>query len=266
MPRENLMPIVTGSQGERRRGPRQRLSRNQLPRPPRSKGRRHVPVSPPKPSPATRWASRGSRTPLAEKGVDVIDDSHGFYHVSGHANRPRPRGHCMTSLRPQIVIPITGEYRHLREHANWPCPRARPGFIAANCSDGGTVGKMRRGSSTMSRCRKPYPRRGRLVGALDGVIRDLDEACARTSLGGGGVDRRRRRLAAGRQLGAAARSPRGDERRVDLAEMIEDELAEAMPRFSTSRTVGDGTASWERRCAASTGRYASPRSASKSPK
>ena len=28
---------------------------------------------------------------LSEKGVQVIDDSDGHYHVSGHANRPGPR-------------------------------------------------------------------------------------------------------------------------------------------------------------------------------
>ena len=52
----------------------------------------------------------------SEMGVDVVDDHGGLYHVSGHANRPDLEA-VHDLLRPQIILPMHGEHRHLREHA-----------------------------------------------------------------------------------------------------------------------------------------------------
>jgi ribonuclease J len=60
---------------------------------------------------------------LAEKGVLIADDDSGFYHVSGHANRPDLEA-MHDILRPQIVVPNHGEYRHLASMRDWRCPRA----------------------------------------------------------------------------------------------------------------------------------------------
>ena len=44
-----------------------------------------------------------------------MDHSNGTYHVSGHANRPDlQRMHEIT--KPQCIIPMHGEHRHLRAH------------------------------------------------------------------------------------------------------------------------------------------------------
>ena len=48
-------------------------------------------------------------------GVDVVDDSAGRYHVSGHANRPDLEA-MHDIVNPQMVVPMHGEHRHLREH------------------------------------------------------------------------------------------------------------------------------------------------------
>ena len=53
---------------------------------------------------------------LVRRGVEVIEDVEGLYHVSGHANEPDlTRIHKL--VNPDVLIPMHGEYRHLREHA-----------------------------------------------------------------------------------------------------------------------------------------------------
>ena len=52
---------------------------------------------------------------LSEMGVDIVDDSSGLHHVSGHANRPDLEL-LHKLIKPRIVVPLHGEHRHLREH------------------------------------------------------------------------------------------------------------------------------------------------------
>jgi ribonuclease J len=64
-------------------------------------------------------------------GVDVVDDSTGRYHVSGHANRPDLE--MMHELvKPQMVIPMHGEHRHLREHVKLAEAAGITGVLAPN--------------------------------------------------------------------------------------------------------------------------------------
>ena len=52
---------------------------------------------------------------LERRGVEVILDDNGLYHVSGHANKPDL--HIFHELiSPELLIPMHGEYRHLKEH------------------------------------------------------------------------------------------------------------------------------------------------------
>lgn len=68
---------------------------------------------------------------MAEKGVTVIDDSDGRYHVSGHANRPDlEQMHAL--MKADVVIPMHGEYRHLREHAELVESYGNKAVIAPN--------------------------------------------------------------------------------------------------------------------------------------
>jgi len=53
---------------------------------------------------------------FAMQGVNVIDDSAEIYHVSGHANRPDLE-EIHRLLNPKTLIPMHGEYRHLKEHS-----------------------------------------------------------------------------------------------------------------------------------------------------
>ena len=53
---------------------------------------------------------------LERKGVEVIEDKNGLYHVSGHANKPDLQT-FHNLIAPDLLIPMHGEYRHLKEHA-----------------------------------------------------------------------------------------------------------------------------------------------------
>jgi ribonuclease J len=107
---------------------------------------------------------------LSELGVDVVDDAGGKYHVSGHANRPDlVRMHKI--IKAQVLIPMHGEHRHLREHAKLAEASGMTGIVAVN-------GMMIDLSGNRPKVAE-YIETGRTyldgsvqVGALDGVVRD----------------------------------------------------------------------------------------------
>ncbi len=67
---------------------------------------------------------------LARQGVDVTYNDDRF-HVSGHANQPDLM-HIQTLTRPKSVIPMHGEYRHLRELKKLSTESGTPSIIAPN--------------------------------------------------------------------------------------------------------------------------------------
>ncbi|QFT62380.1 ribonuclease J [Roseivivax halotolerans] len=165
IPRENLMLIVTGSQGERRAASAQ-LARGKHFGIELKDGDLFLFSS--KTIPGNEKGVIRIMNQLSERGVDVVDDSSGKYHVSGHANRPDLIAmHQLTD--PKLVVPMHGEHRHLRTHANLAAQHGRRGVVAPN----GTMIDLTTG--------KPcdYVETGRVyldgsvqVGALDGVVRD----------------------------------------------------------------------------------------------
>ena len=113
VPREKLMLIVTGSQGERRAASAQ-LSRGKYLGMQLKEGDMFLFSS--KTIPGNERDVLRIMNALSEMGVDVVDDTNGLYHVSGHANRPDlEMVHGI--LKPAFLIPMHGEHRHLRAHA-----------------------------------------------------------------------------------------------------------------------------------------------------
>ena len=110
--RGNLMLIVTGSQGERRAASAQ-LSRGKYLGLQLKEGDLFLFSS--KTIPGNERGVIRIMNAYSEMGVDVMDDMGGLYHVSGHANRPDLEA-VHDLLRPQMIIPMHGEHRHLREH------------------------------------------------------------------------------------------------------------------------------------------------------
>ncbi|MDP5215651.1 ribonuclease J [Ruegeria sp. 2205SS24-7] len=167
VPRGNLMLIVTGSQGERRAASAQ-LARGKYRGLSLAEGDLFLFSS--KTIPGNEKGVIRIINQLSEMGVDVVDDSSGLYHVSGHANRPDlERVHQIVD--PQMVIPMHGEHRHLREHAKLAELGGRAGIVAVN-------GMMLDLSGNAPKV-ADYIETGRTyldgsvqIGALDGVVRD----------------------------------------------------------------------------------------------
>ncbi|AXT25510.1 ribonuclease J [Ruegeria sp. AD91A] len=167
LPRQNLMLIVTGSQGERRAASAQ-LARGKYRGLELAEGDLFLFSS--KTIPGNERGVIFIMNQLSEKGVDVVDDSSGLYHVSGHANRPDlEKVHALTD--PQIVIPMHGEHRHLREHVKLAEQGGRTGVLAVN----GTMLDLCGNEPVVV----DYVETGRTyldgtvkIGALDGVVRD----------------------------------------------------------------------------------------------
>ncbi|WP_372993974.1 ribonuclease J, partial [Sulfitobacter sp.] len=128
MPRENVMLLVTGSQGERRAASAQ-LAQGSYLGLKLKEGDTFLFSS--KTIPGNERGVIRIMNQLSELGVDVIDDAGGKYHVSGHANRPDLET-MHQIVKPQILIPMHGEHRHLREHVKLAEANGRQGILAPN--------------------------------------------------------------------------------------------------------------------------------------
>jgi len=231
--RDSLMLIVTGSQGERRAASAQ-LARGSYLGFTLKDGDLFLFSS--MTIPGNERGVYRIVNALSEQGVDIADNSQGAYHVSGHANRPDlERLHDL--VRPSMLVPMHGEHRHLRQHALLAQARGMASAIAPN--------------GTMLDLTGPEPKvvdqieTGRLYldgsiiyGAMDGVVRDrlrlamnglvmvtiiIDEDG--TPLGDPWAD----------CLGLA-RQGRSNR---PLNEVIEDDLAEEMPRIGKKILASD---------------------------
>ncbi|WP_377189821.1 ribonuclease J [Ruegeria meonggei] len=167
LPRQNLMLLVTGSQGERRAASAQ-LARGKYRGLELKEGDLFLFSS--KTIPGNERGVIFIMNQLSEKGVDVVDDSSGLYHVSGHANRPDlEKVHAL--IDPQMVIPMHGEHRHLREHAKLAEAGGRTGILAVNGTMLDLTGNAPRVVDYIETGRT-YLDGTVKVGALDGVVRD----------------------------------------------------------------------------------------------
>ncbi|MCA0963434.1 ribonuclease J [Salipiger bermudensis] len=167
IPRENVMLLVTGSQGERRAASAQ-LSRGKYNGIELKEGDMFLFSS--KTIPGNEKEVIRIMNNLSEKGVDVVDDSAGRYHVSGHANRPDlERLHDIVS--PQMVIPMHGEHRHLREHVKLAEAKGRAGVLAVN----GMMIDLSGNEPTVAEwidAGRTYLDGSVQIGAMDGIVRD----------------------------------------------------------------------------------------------
>ena len=165
VPRENLMLIVTGSQGEGRAASAQ-LARGKYLGITMKENDTFLFSS--KTIPGNEVSVGRIINSLAVQGVNVVDDSADIYHVSGHANRPDlERLH--TILKPKALIPMHGEYRHLKEHAEIANDKGIPAIIAAN----GTIVEIDDNGVRVAdhiETGRIYLDGTRLIGAYDGVV------------------------------------------------------------------------------------------------
>ncbi|AJP71860.1 ribonuclease J [Sphingomonas hengshuiensis] len=65
---------------------------------------------------------------LADKGVILITDRQAFVHVSGHPGRPE-LAEMYKWIRPEIILPVHGEIRHMHEQARFALSQGVPQAI-----------------------------------------------------------------------------------------------------------------------------------------
>lgn len=167
IPRDHLLLIVTGSQGERRAATAQ-LSRGKYLGFELAEDDTFLFSS--KTIPGNERSVIRIMNAFSEIGVDVHDDEGGRYHVSGHANRPDLEA-VHDLMRPQMLIPMHGEHRHLREHVKI----AKAKGIAAEVAVNGTMLDLTGGEPEIVEfieTGRVYLDGTAMVGALDGVVRD----------------------------------------------------------------------------------------------
>ncbi|MFB9225063.1 ribonuclease J [Paracoccus cavernae] len=167
LPREKVMLIVTGSQGERRAASAQ-LSRGRYLGLQLKEGDSFLFSS--RTIPGNERGVIRIMNAFSEMGVDVFDADDGTYHVSGHANRPDIEA-VHELLKPRIVIPMHGEHMHLREHATIAANKGLASIIATNGTMVDITGELPVVVERIEASRI-YLDGSVLIGAMDGVVRD----------------------------------------------------------------------------------------------
>ena len=167
VPKRNLLLIVTGSQGERRAASAQ-LANGKYQGMTLGEGDLFLFSS--KTIPGNESSVIKLINKLSEQGVDVVDDSSGKYHVSGHANRPEiSKIHDIVS--PQFLLPMHGEHRHLREHVKLGEAKGIAGLLATNGMMVDLSGNQLKVVDHIDTGRV-YLDGTSKFGALDGIVRD----------------------------------------------------------------------------------------------
>lgn len=127
LPREEILMIVTGSQGENRAALARIASGDhrdiQL-----EKGDTVIFSS--KEIPGNERAIGRVQNQLAKLGVDVITEREEFVHVSGHPAREELKT-FYDWVRPPLLVPIHGEDRHLVEHVKFARENGIPDAVMA---------------------------------------------------------------------------------------------------------------------------------------
>ncbi|WP_188055046.1 MULTISPECIES: ribonuclease J [unclassified Sphingosinithalassobacter] len=124
LPRERVMIVATGGQGE----PRAALARiadgtHQI-----KLDKGDLVVFSSKQIPGNELAIGRIMNTIAHKGVEIVTDRQAFVHVSGHPGRPE-LAEMYRWIRPQILLPVHGEVRHLIEQARFGVQQGVPGAV-----------------------------------------------------------------------------------------------------------------------------------------
>ncbi|MBS0558769.1 MAG: ribonuclease J [Proteobacteria bacterium] len=113
IPDDNLLILITGSQGE----PRSALARVAMDTHPNIVlGEGDTVVFSSRVIPGNERAIHAMQDNLVRRGVRVMTDEDHFVHVSGHPARDELR-RLYRLVRPRYSVPVHGEWRHLSAHA-----------------------------------------------------------------------------------------------------------------------------------------------------
>jgi ribonuclease J len=124
LPRNKVLIVGTGGQGE----PRAALSRIAEGTHPLKLDRDDLVIFSSRQIPGNELAIGRIMNALAGKGVAMITDRQAFVHVSGHPGRPE-LAEMYRWIRPQLLVPLHGERRHLVEQARFAVAEGVPAAL-----------------------------------------------------------------------------------------------------------------------------------------
>ena len=128
LPPRDVMIIATGGQGE----PRAALSRIAFDSHPIKLSEGDTVVFSSKQIPGNETAIGRIQNMLASKGVVMVTDRQAHVHVSGHPGRPELEL-MYKWIRPEIILPVHGEMRHMAEQERFARSQGVPrGIVQAN--------------------------------------------------------------------------------------------------------------------------------------
>lgn len=180
LPPRDVMIVATGGQGEARAA----LGRIAFDQHPIKLDAGDLVVFSSKQIPGNEIAIGRIQNALAAKGIRMITDRQAHVHVSGHPGRPELEL-MYKWIRPQIILPVHGEMRHMVEQARFAQELGVPNAVV---QDNGTIVRLAPGEPEVL----GRERAGRLV--VDGdVILPAD----------GATINERRRIAAYGQMSVA---------------------------------------------------------------
>ena len=130
LPRGEVLIVATGGQGE----PRAALARVAEKQHPLELTEGDVVLFSSRQIPGNEISVGRIQNLLAERGIVVVTDRQSPIHVSGHPGRPELEA-LYTWLRPQILVPVHGEMRHMAEQARLGLSRGIPQAVVQKNGD-----------------------------------------------------------------------------------------------------------------------------------
>jgi ribonuclease J len=130
LPKDKVLIVATGGQGEARAA----LNRVSEGSHPIKLDRGDTVVFSSKQIPGNERAIGEIQNRLAGMGVEIVTDRQAFVHVSGHPGRPELL-QMYQWIRPELVMPVHGEMRHLAEHARFAIDSGVPGAVLQKDGD-----------------------------------------------------------------------------------------------------------------------------------
>jgi ribonuclease J len=128
LPRRDVLIIATGGQGEARAA----LGRIAFEQHKLEVSEGDLVVFSSKQIPGNEIAIGRIQNALAAKGVKMITDRQAHVHVSGHPGRPELLS-MYEWIRPEIIVPVHGEMRHMAEHERFARDHGVPkGIVQQN--------------------------------------------------------------------------------------------------------------------------------------
>jgi ribonuclease J len=130
LPRKDLLVIATGGQGE----PRAALGRIAFGNHELKLAEGDTVIFSSKQIPGNEIAIGRIMNALSDLGALIVTDRQAHVHVSGHPGRPELEA-MYRWIRPQILVPVHGEIRHMREQARFGLTQGIPHAVVQRNGD-----------------------------------------------------------------------------------------------------------------------------------